>query len=157
MRAKTGILLALIALTWLSINLVWLEVAGEQLTGSALSATVNLLPAISLLLIFIASYQRFRKVLTIGSGLALLPVSWFAMTAKLLDQPAALKVIEATTGIIGVGQQVSSAQTIWPWVAAALAIGSFGWSIVTALDNSPRAAKREEIVSDNRSLWDEQG
>ncbi len=58
MRSFKSLAILTIAISWILANTAWLTIAEEALVGTELIQLLNLLPAIALFLIFIASYRK---------------------------------------------------------------------------------------------------
>ena len=71
MRSYKALSILAIAISWILANTAWLAIGEEDLVGTELIQLLDLLPAISLLLIFIASYRKLEKTLQLLAGLAM--------------------------------------------------------------------------------------
>lgn len=160
MRSSLGTLALVNALLWVLVNVGWLNVGSEQLTGSQLNNIFNLLPAISLLMLFISAYKRFQRSLWIGSGLVSSLVAVVILTSDFAKSPAVVEILEGLTGI----QNATPADagliiTAGPMVWASLVVSFV--TLVLSLFMAARppqhqVVEKEQKIEDNRSLWDEQ-
>ncbi len=160
MKSSLGLLAFSHALLWIFVNTAWLSVGSEQLTGSQLSNTMNLLPAIALVMVFISAYKKLQRTLWIGSGIASGFVGLIAVTTNFAQSPAVVEILESLTGV----QNATPADaglilTAGPmvWVSVATSFVAFALSILLAI--KPPTPKSKEVaaaIEDNRSLWDEQ-
>lgn len=142
------------------VNIAWLNVGDEQLTGSQLNNALNLLPAISLIMLLISAYKRFQRSLWLASGVSSGLVSLVVFVSDFSASPAVVAVLQTMTGI----QNATPADAgitlnlgIAAWLSAGLSIVALLASLFFAISNKQAAAsKRAEQSTDNRSLWDEQ-
>lgn len=162
---KQLLLLTLASLAWwITINLTWVNVGDKVFTGGNLSPALNLMPGITLLMIFISAYGRLRRSLLIGIALIAGYAGYLSFFTDWIRSSAVTAEFERLTGIAGgdhssinVATQISLA----PTVAAVLAILVAGFSIYSII-KKPAAAKKRSSNSrvdeepDNRALWDEQ-
>lgn len=160
MKSSLGLLALSHALLWIFVNTAWLDVGAEQLTGSQLSNTMNLLPAIALIMIFISAYKKLRRTLWISSGITSGMVGVIALTTDFSKSPVVVEILENLTGI----QNASAADaglilTAGPmvWVSVITSAVALTLSLLLAIQPPQQKAKAEAAaVEDNRSLWDEQ-
>lgn len=160
MRSSLGALALVNALLWVLVNVGWLSVGSEQLTGSQLNNIFNLLPAIALLMIFISAYKRFQRSLWVGSGVVSGLVAVVVVTSDFAKSPAVIEILEGLTGI----QNATPADaglilTAGPmvWVSALVSVLAFALSLfMAARPPQQQAVQKEQKIEDNRSLWDEQ-
>ncbi|NBU23685.1 MAG: hypothetical protein EBS38_07255 [Actinobacteria bacterium] len=153
-----GILL--LGVTWILANTAWLNIGSEPLTGTELSQLFNLLPAISLLLVFIASYRKFERALLLIAALVMLGLAVLATTLRFDQTAAATAIYESLSGIQGataLDVDVSTGVTLLPWVAALTAVLASVALVVASLRQSEKVRTKRQEVDDNRALWDEQG
>lgn len=153
-----GILL--LGVTWILANTAWLNIGSEPLTGTELSQLFNLLPAISLLLVFIASYRKFERALLLIAALVMLGFAVLAATLRFDQTAAATAIYESLSGIQGataLDVDVSTGVTLLPWVAALTAVLASVALVVASLRQSEKVRTKRQEVDDNRALWDEQG
>lgn len=153
-----GILL--LGVTWILANTAWLNIGSEPLTGTELSQLFNLLPAISLLLVFIASYRKFERALLLIAALVMLGFAVLATTLRFDQTAAATAIYESLSGIQGASPldvDVSTGVTLLPWVAALTAVLASVALVVASLRQSEKVRTKRQEVDDNRALWDEQG
>lgn len=148
------------ALLWVLVNVGWLSVGSEQLTGSQLNNIFNLLPAIALLMIFISAYKRFQRSLWIGSGVVSALVAVVVITSDFAKSPAVIEILEGLTGI----QNATPADaglilTAGPmvWVSFTVSLLAFVLALfLAARPPQQQVVEKEQKIQDNRSLWDEQ-
>lgn len=160
MKSSLGLLALTHALLWIFVNTAWLDVGAEQLTGSQLSNTLNLLPAIALIMVFISAYKKLRRSLWISSGITSGMVGVIALTTDFSKSPVVVEILENLTGI----QNASAADaglilTAGPmvWVSVITSAVALALSLLLAIQPPQQKAKAEAtLVEDNRSLWDEQ-
>lgn len=160
MRSNLGLLALSHALVWILVNTAWLNVGSEELTGSQLSNALNLLPAISLIMVFISAYKKFQRSLWIGSGLTSGLVALIALTTDFAKSPAVVEILENLTGIQN-ATPADAGLILTPgpmlWISAAASLLALGVSVLlTIRPPQPRVVQREAETEDNRSLWDEQ-
>lgn len=160
MRSSLGSLALINALLWVLVNVAWLNVGSEQLTGSQLSNALNLLPAISLIMLLISAYKKFQRSLWLASGLSSGLVAAVIFFSDFASSPAVVSILEAMTGI----QNATPADAgvvlnlgIMAWISAGVSIAALLASVYFAT-KKPAARKSETLKQsdDNRSLWDEQ-
>lgn len=152
--------LLLIAISWILANTAWLSIGDQQLTGTEISQLLNLLPAIALLLIFIASYQRLAAVLNSLAAVSMFIFGLIALASDFDSSAAAIAIYESISGIQGAGPgdvDVLTEQSISNLIAAATALGAGLLLLFGALKPAPRNVIRRQVEEDNRALWDEQG
>jgi chromate transport protein ChrA len=160
MRSSLGALALINALLWVLVNVGWLSVGSEQLTGSQLNNLLNLLPAIALLMIFISAYKRFQRTLWIGSGVTSALVAVIVITSDFAKSPAVIEILEGLTGI----QNATPADAGLILTAGPMVWVSFLISLLTlvlalflaARPPQQQVVEKEQKIEDNRSLWDEQ-
>ena len=160
MRSNLGALALVNALLWVLVNVGWLSVGSEQLTGSQLNNIFNLLPAIALLMIFISAYKRFQRSLWIGSGVVSALVAVVVITSDFAKSPAVIEILEGLTGI----QNATPADaglilTAGPmvWVSFSVSLLAFVLALfLAARPPQQQVVEKEQKIQDNRSLWDEQ-
>lgn len=160
MRSSLGTLTLINALLWVLVNVAWLSVGSEQLTGSQLSNTLNLLPAISLIMLLISAYKKFQRSLWLASGLTSGLVAAVILFSDFGSSPAVVSILEAMTGI----QNATPADAgltlnlgIMAWISAALSLIALLASVYFSLKR-PVLTQSETLKQsdDNRLLWDEQ-
>lgn len=159
MRSYKALAILAIAISWILANTAWLTIGDEDLVGTDLSQLLNLLPAISLLLIFIASYRKLEKTLQLLAGLAMTGFVYLALTTDLTGTAAATKIYESLSGIQGAGPtdiDLPSRASFMPWVSAAFAVASVTFALLSALRPTTRTQTKRQEVEDNRALWDGQ-
>jgi len=159
-KSSLGLLALSQALLWIFVNTAWLDVGSEQLTGSQLSNTMNLLPAIALIMVFISAYKKLQRTLWIGSGITSGLVGVMALSTDFAQSPAVVEILENLSGV----QNATPADagiilTAGPmiWVSVVSSFVAFALGILLAI--KPPKPKSKEIaaaIEDNRSLWDEQ-
>ena len=160
MKSSLGLLALSHALLWVFVNTAWLRVGSQDLTGSQLSNTLNLLPAISLIMVFISAYKKFQRSLWIGSGITSGFVAVIALSTDFAKSPAVVEILEALTGI----QNATPADagltlTMGPmvWVSAATGILALVLGVLLAVRPPTPSTRTSQIkTEDNRTLWDEQ-
>jgi len=160
MRSSLGALALINALLWVLVNVGWLSVGSEQLTGSQLNNLLNLLPAIALLMIFISAYKRFQRTLWIGSGVTSALVAVIVITSDFAKSPAVIEILEGLTGI----QNATPADaglilTAGPmvWVSSLISLLTLVLALfLAARPPQQQVVEKEQKIEDNRSLWDEQ-
>lgn len=160
MKSSLGLLALSHALLWVFVNTAWLRVGSQDLTGSQLSNTLNLLPAISLIMVFISAYKKFQRSLWIGSGITSGFVAVIALSTDFAKSPAVVEILEALTGI----QNATPADagltlTMGPmvWVSAATSIVALVLGVLLAVRPPTPSTRTSQIkTEDNRTLWDEQ-
>ncbi len=158
-RAKPLSLL-LIAISWILANTAWLSIGEQQLTGTEISQLLNLLPAISVLLVFIASYQRFAAAIGTLAAISMLIFAVLALTSDFEGSAAAIAIYESISGIQGAGPgdvDVATNQSITNLIAAASGIAAAAFLAISAFKPAQRSVKKRQVTEDNRALWDEQG
>lgn len=159
MRSYKALAILAIAISWILANTAWLTIGEEDLVGTELIQLLNLLPAISLLLIFIASYRKLEKTLQLLAGLAMTGFVYLALTTDLTSTAAATKIYESLSGIQGAGPtdiDLPSSSSFMPWVSAAFAVASVALALLSALRPTTRTQTKRQEVEDNRALWDGQ-
>lgn len=160
MTRARPISLLLIAASWILANTAWLSIGEQQLTGTEISQLLNLLPGISLLLIFISSYQRFAAVLSSLAAISMLIFALLALTSNFESSAAAIAIFESISGIQGAGSgdvDVATNRSMTNLVAATTGLGAAVLLTINALRPAPRSVAKRQVVEDNRALWDEQG
>jgi hypothetical protein len=160
MKSSLGTLALVHAVLWITVNVGWLEVGGEQLTGSQLNNALNLLPAISLIMLLISAYRRFQRSLWVASGLSSGFVSVVVFLSDFSKSPAVVSVLEAMTGIQdAVPSDAGISLVLGPaaWIASGLSLSALGASVYFAIRKPIQSVvQKQEQSADNRSLWDEQ-
>lgn len=159
-KSSLGLLALSHALLWVFVNTAWLDVGAEQLTGSQLSNTMNLLPAIALIMVFISAYKKLQRTLWVGSGIASGLVGIIALTTNFAKSPAVVEILENLSGIQNAtpgdaGLILTAGPMVW---VSALTSG-LALSLSLLLAIKPPKPKSKEVaaaIEDNRSLWDEQ-
>lgn len=160
MKSSLGLLALSHALLWVLVNTAWLTVGSEQVTGSQLSNTLNLLPAISLIMVFISAYKKFQRTLWSASGVTSGLVAVIAITTDFAKSPAVVEILEKLTGIQN-ATPADAGLILTPgpmvWISAAASFVAVAVSVY-AVVRPPQARNREREAEteDNRSLWDEQ-
>ena len=160
MTRARPISLLLIAASWILANTAWLSSGEQQLTGTEISQLLNLLPGISLLLIFISSYQRFAAVLSSLAAISMLIFALLALTSNFESSAAAIAIFESISGIQGAGSgdvDVATNRSMTNLLAATTGLGAAVLLTINALRPAPRNVAKRQVVEDNRALWDEQG
>lgn len=160
MKSSLGLLALSHALLWIFVNTAWLDVGSEQLTGSQLSNTLNLLPAIALIMVFISAYKKLQRTLWIGSGLTSALVGVIALTTNFAQSPAVVEILENVSGVqnatpADAGLILTAGPMIW--VSAITSVIALGLSLLLAI--RPPQQRSKEVaaaIEDNRSLWDSQ-
>ena len=160
MKSSLGLLALSHALLWILVNTAWLDVGSEQLTGSQLSNTLNLLPAIALIMVFISAYKKLQRTLWIGSGLTSALVGVIALTTNFAQSPAVVEILENLSGVqnatpADAGLILTAGPMIW--VSAITSVIALGLSLLLAI--RPPQQRSKEVaaaIEDNRSLWDSQ-
>lgn len=160
MKSSLGLLAINHALLWVLVNTAWLSVGTEELTGSQLSNTLNLLPAISLIMIFISAYKKLQRTLWVGSGISSAMVAVIAVTSDFAKSPAVVEILENLTGIQN-ATPADAGLILTPgpmvWISSGVSVLALGMSIfLTLRPPQARVQQRETQTEDNRSLWDEQ-
>jgi hypothetical protein len=160
MKAKVGLLAAGHALLWILVNTPWVRVGNTELTGAEYLPLLNLLPAISLIMIFIAAYKKFARTLWGLSGV----LAWVSAVqlpiANEETNAAVLGILETISGIRNAtaaqaGVEVSVGPLAWIWFGFALLVGGFAVWLSFSQTQSKSVVKEVE-QGDNRSIWDEQ-
>lgn len=160
MRSSLGILALSHAAVWVLVNVGWVTVGSESLTGAQLNTTLNLLPAISLIMVFISAYKKLQRTLWISAGVITAIVALVALTSDFSSSPAVVLIFESLTGIQGAtaadaGLTVSAGFVVY--LTAAVSLLTLVISVAAAFAGGKRAAiSAKENTQDNRSLWDEQ-
>lgn len=160
MKSSIGLLALSHSLLWVFVNTAWLSVGQQDLTGSQLSNTMNLLPAIALIMVFISAYKKLQRSLWVGSGIASGLVGVIALTTDFSKAPAVVEILESLTGIQNaIPADAGIVLTPGPmlWVSAITSLVALGVSVWLAI--KPPLAKSKDVaaaIEDNRSLWDEQ-
>lgn len=160
MRSFKSLAILTIAISWTLANTAWLTIGEEELVGTELIQLLNLLPAIALLLIFIASYRKLEKTLLLLAAAAMTSFALLAVFTDLTSTAAAIKVYEALSGIQGAGAsdvEVASVTSLMPWVSVGVAIIAIAFLVLSAFKPGSRSEIKRQEVEDNRALWDEQG
>lgn len=160
MKSRVGLLAFAHALLWVMVNVGWLRVGTEELTGSQLNNTLNLLPAIALIMVFISAYKKLQRSLWLGSGITSGLVALVVLTSDFAKSPAVVKILEGLTGI----QNATPADTgltltpgVMVWVSVFVSVAALLLSIYSILRPVGQVeVKKTAKVDDNRSLWDEQ-
>jgi hypothetical protein len=159
-KSSLGLLALSHALLWILVNTAWLDVGSEQLTGSQLSNTLNLLPAIALIMVFISAYKKLQRTLWIGSGLTSALVGVIALTTNFAQSPAVVEILENLSGVqnatpADAGLILTAGPMIW--VSAITSVIALGLSLLLAIrPPQPRSKEVAAAIEDNRSLWDSQ-
>lgn len=160
MKSSLGLLALSHALLWIFVNTAWLSVGETQLTGSQLSNTLNVLPAIALIMVFISAYKKLQRSLWIGSGLTSASVAVIALVTDFSKSPAVVEILESLTGIQNAtASDAGLILTAGPmvWVSVITAVVAFVLSILLAIrPPQPKSKVETAEVEDNRSLWDGQ-
>jgi len=159
-KSSLGLLALSQALLWIFVNTAWLDVGSEQLTGSQLSNTMNLLPAIALIMVFISAYKKLQRTLWIGSGITSGLVGVMALSTDFAQSPAVVEILENLSGV----QNATPADagiilTAGPmiWVSVVTSFAAFALGILLAIKPpKPKSKEFAAAIEDHRSLWDEQ-
>lgn len=160
MKSNLGLLAFSHALLWVLVNTAWLRVGPQDLTGSQLSNTLNLLPAIALLMVFISAYKKFQRSLWVASGVTSGLVGVIAITSDFAKSPAVVEILESLTGIQNAtpgdaGLILTPGPMVW--ISSTVSLLAFFVSLYVTLRPAQQSAKQKEAeTADNRSLWDEQ-
>lgn len=160
MKSNLGLLAFSHALLWVLVNTAWLRVGSQDLTGSQLSNTLNLLPAIALLMVFISAYKKFQRSLWVASGVTSGLVGVIAITSDFAKSPAVVEILESLTGIQNAtpgdaGLILTPGPMVW--ISSTLSLLAFFVSLYVTLRPAQQSARQKEAeTADNRSLWDEQ-
>lgn len=160
MKSRVGLLAFAHALLWVMVNVGWLRVGTEELTGSQLNNTLNLLPAIALIMVFISAYKKLQRSLWLGSGITSGLVALVVVTSDFAKSPAVVKILEGLTGIQN-ATPADAGLTLTPgvmvWVSVFVSVAALLLSIYSILRPVGQVeVKKTAKVEDNRSLWDEQ-
>ena len=155
----------LAAIWWSTVLVAWAEVSDPHssgvsitLSGSELSQTLTLMPAIVILVSMIARYRKIPNQIMFFAALVAFGAAYIAFTLNAAATPAAVEGLENLTGIAGViGVQ---SLTLGPLSYSLLAVLVAGVSVMSAL-TSPEERVREatndgQDPSDPRSIWDSQ-
>lgn len=155
----------LAAAWWSTILFEWAEISDPHsegvsimLTGSELSQTLTLMPAIVILVAMIARYRKIPNQIMFFAALVGFGAAYLAFTLNAAATPAAVQGLENLTGIAGVvgGQSL----TFGPLTYSLLAIVVAGVSVLAALsapgEREVRPKSEGEDPSDPRSIWDSQ-
>jgi hypothetical protein len=148
-----------VAISWVLANTAWLSIGDEDLVGTELIQLLNLIPGISLLLIFIAGYRKLEKSLLVLSAVAMTGFVYLALTTELTSTTAATKIYESLSGIQGAGPadiDLPSNPSLMPWFSAAATLVAVVLTLLSALKPTEKAQIKRQEVEDNRALWDEQ-
>lgn len=160
MRSSIATLALVHASLWVMVNIAWLTVGDEQLTGSQLNNALNLLPAISLIMLLISAYKRFQRSLWLASGISSGLVSITVFFSDFSTSPAVVAVLQAMTGIQNATPAdagITLSLGIAAWLSAGLSVAALMAGIYFAFKKKQAAITKEAQQStDNRSLWDEQ-
>lgn len=159
MRSYRALAILAIAISWILANTAWLTIGEEDLVGTELIQLLNLIPAISLLLIFIASYRKLEKTLQVLAAIAMTGFVYLSLATDLTSTTAATKIYESLSGIQGAGStdiDLPSSRSFMPWFSAAFAVASVALTLLSALRPTARAQTKRQEVEDNRALWDGQ-
>lgn len=155
----------LAAVWWSTILFEWAEISDPHsagvsltLTGSELSQTLTLMPAIVILVAMIARYRKIPNQIMFFAALVGFGAAYLAFTLNAAATPAAVEGLENLTGIAGViGAQ---SLTLGPLSYSLLAIVVAGMSVMSALsapgEKESRPRSDNEDPSDPRSIWDSQ-
>ena len=155
----------LAAVWWSTVLFDWAQVSDPHssgvaitLTGSELSQTLTLMPAIVILVAMIARYRKIPNQIMLFASLVGIGAAYLAFTLNAAATPAAVEGLENLTGIAGViGSQ---SLTFGPLSYTLMAILVAGFSLLAALgsgaDKEPSARSEAEEPSDPRSIWDSQ-
>ncbi len=160
MKSNLGLLAFSHALLWVLVNTAWLRVGSQDLTGSQLSNTLNLLPAIALLMVFISAYKKFQRSLWVASGVTSGLVGVIAITSDFAKSPAVVEILESLTGIQNAtpgdaGLILTPGPMVW--ISSTVSLLAFFVSLYVTLRPAQQSARQKEAeTADNRSLWDEQ-
>ena len=160
MRSYRALAILAIAISWILANTAWLTIGEEELVGTELIQLLNLIPAISLLLIFIASYRKLEKTLHALAAMAMASFVYLSTATDLTATSAATKIYESLSGIQGAGPtdiDLHSSSSFMPWVCATVATIAIVLILLSALRPTLRAEAKRQEVEDNRALWDGQG
>ncbi len=148
-----------IAISWVLANTGWLVIGDDALVGTELVQLLNLLPAISLLLIFISSYRKLERTLMFIASFTMAVFVYLAVATDFSSTAAATKIYESLSGIQGAGPadvEIASVVSQMPLLTAAIAVISVGFSALSALKPAAKSLSKLQEVEDNRALWDEQ-
>ena len=152
------------AIWWSTVLFEWAEISDPHssaislaLTGSELSQTLTLLPAIVILVAMIARYQKVPNQIMFFASLVALWAGYSSFTLNAAATPAAVEGLENLTGIAGVvGAQ---SLTFAPLVYSLLAVVIAGVSVMAGLSGKKiekPAQNSDSEPDDPRSLWDSQ-
>ncbi|MEY4990319.1 MAG: hypothetical protein RIS08_545 [Actinomycetota bacterium] len=159
MRSYRALAILAVAISWVLANTAWLSIGDEDLVGTELIQLLNLIPGISLLLIFIAGYRKLEKSLLVLSAVAMTGFVYLALTTELTSTTAATKIYESLSGIQGAGPadiDLPSNPSLMPWFSAAATLVAVVLTLLSALKPTEKAQIKRQEVEDNRALWDEQ-
>lgn len=163
MRRNLGVLALVIVLFWVSVNFTYVQVGEKGFTGSELSATLNLIPGIALIMIFISFYKKLARTLIAAASLILLATSYLIFNSNWLTNVAVIAELERLTGILGGDHTqlgITVTQSAWPTISSAIGLIAFfigGFVIYSARRVSAPKSLEPEVSEelDNRALWDQ--
>jgi hypothetical protein len=163
MRRNLAVFAFAVALFWISVNFVFVQAGEKGFTGSELSATLNLIPGIVLIMAFIAAYRKLARTLIGIASMILLVASYLIFDSNWIGNAAVIAELERLTGILGGDHTqlgITITQTIWPTVSAVLGIIAAligGYVVFSGRKVSPQKDSAIEAVEalDNRALWDQ--
>lgn len=153
-----GIALLVVAygLTWSVLLTTWVTVGDRSLTGTDMSQTLTLLPAIAILIALIALYRKAPRILVVVSGVTIAFAGYLGLTTDYISLPAALELQESLTGIAG--NSGLGEVTIFPSAFSVMALACCVVALVVSRLGFSRRPSVDEAGSsdDARGIWDEQ-
>ena len=161
MRSKLLALASLIALWWILVNVAWVTVGQNQLTGGQLMPVLNLIPGIALTGIFIAFYRKLVRTLLILVTTALGFATFATFTSDWSSAEAVISVLEQLSGVMNADQHAAGVSVVLsPAIYLSGAVSGIAAIMALVFAFGNRALERKIVVDlareDNRSLWDEQ-
>ena len=163
MRKALTIFAVVVAVFWVSLNLTWVQVGEKGFTGAELSPTLNLVPGIVLIMIFIALYKKLARTLTLLASAALLAGSYAILSTGWISNGSVIAELERLTGVLGgdhtqLGIEVT--QSVFPVLSGAIGIIAAvagGFVIFSSRSVSKKIApkSKEPEDLDSRSLWEQ--
>jgi FtsH-binding integral membrane protein len=144
--------------TWATISDPHQEGLSFELSGTEISQTMVLTPAIVLLVALIARYRKTPNQVMIFAAVVSLWSAYLAFSLNPAASPDAIDGLEKLTGIAGTVGLSSS--TLAPTAYLGLSLGVAVLSILAAFSRPPESkrlvSEQQEDLSDPKSLWDSQ-
>jgi hypothetical protein len=150
---------------WSTVLFVWATISDAhtegisfELSGTDISQTMLLTPAIVILVALIARYRKTPNQIMLFAALVGLWSAYLAFTLNPAASPAAIEGLEKLTGIAGTVGVAST--TVAPAAYLAMSLAVTILSVLAAFSKSTTSKQPSDVSdeepSDPKSLWDSQ-